>query len=51
MRKHFEMQARIFEGVLHKLPSGKSPAGARVEQLNESPNLQEPEKLYGHHDP
>ena len=38
------MKAKIFEVVLHKLPSGKSPATALEEQLNqflvEHPNLQ-----------
>ena len=38
------MKAKIFEVVLHKLPSGKSPATALEEQLNEflvqRPNLQ-----------
>jgi hypothetical protein len=29
------MKAKIFEVVLHKLPSGKSPATALEEQLNE----------------
>ena len=29
------MKAKIFEIVLHKLPSGKSPATALEEQLNE----------------
>jgi hypothetical protein len=28
------MKAKIFEVVLHKLPSGKSPATALEEQLN-----------------
>jgi hypothetical protein len=28
------MKAKIFEVVLHKLPSGKSPAAALEEQLN-----------------
>ena len=28
------MKARVFEVVLHKLPSGKSPATALEEQLN-----------------
>ncbi len=28
------MKAKIFEVVLHKLPSGKSPASALEEQLN-----------------
>jgi hypothetical protein len=28
------MKARVFEVVLHKLPSGKSPASALEEQLN-----------------
>ena len=30
-----EMKAKIFEVVLHKLPSGKSPAIALEEQLND----------------
>ena len=38
------MKAKIFEIALHKLPSGKSPATALEEQLNEflgqHPNLQ-----------
>jgi len=38
------MKAKIFEVVLHKLPSGKSPATALEEQINEfiaqHPNLQ-----------
>ncbi len=38
------MKAKIFEVVLHKLPSGKSPATALEEQLNgflsQHPNLQ-----------
>jgi hypothetical protein len=38
------MKAKIFEVILHKLPSGKSPATALEEQLNEflsrHPNLQ-----------
>ena len=38
------MQAKIFEVVLHKLPSGKSPATAMEEQLNQflaqHPNLE-----------
>jgi hypothetical protein len=38
------MKAKIFEVVLHKLPSGKSPATALEEQLNnflvERPKLQ-----------
>ena len=29
------MKAKIFEVVLHKLPSGKSPATALEEQLND----------------
>jgi hypothetical protein len=29
------MKAKIFEVVLHKLPSGKSPTTALEEQLNE----------------
>ena len=29
------MKAKVFEVVLHKLPSGKSPATALEEQLNE----------------
>lgn len=29
------MKAKIFEVVLHKLPSGKSPASALEEQLNQ----------------
>lgn len=29
------MKVKIFEVVLHKLPSGKSPATAMEEQLNE----------------
>jgi hypothetical protein len=37
------MRVKIFEVVLHKLPSGKSPATALEEQLNEflgqHPNL------------
>ena len=28
------MKAKIFEVVLHKLPSGKSPASALEEQIN-----------------
>ena len=28
------MKAKIFEVILHKLPSGKSPATALEEQLN-----------------
>jgi hypothetical protein len=28
------MKARVFEVILHKLPSGKSPASALEEQLN-----------------
>ena len=39
-----EMKVKIFEVVLHKLPSGKSPATALEEQINEflvqCPNLQ-----------
>jgi hypothetical protein len=38
------MKAKIFEVVLHKLPSGKSPATAMEEQLNQflaqNPNLE-----------
>ena len=38
------MKVKIFEVVLHKLPSGKSPATALEEQLNlfltEHPNLE-----------
>ncbi len=38
------MKAKIFEVALHKLPSGKSPATALEEQLNDflsqHPNLQ-----------
>jgi hypothetical protein len=38
------MKARVFEVLLHKLSSGKSPASALEEQLNEflgkHPNLQ-----------
>jgi len=38
------MKAKIFEVVLHKLPSGKSPATAMEEQLNQflaqHPNLE-----------
>ena len=38
------MKVKIFEVVLHKLPSGKSPATAMEEQLNEflyqQPDLQ-----------
>jgi hypothetical protein len=30
-----EMKAKVFEVVLHKLPSGKSPASALEEQLND----------------
>ena len=37
------MNAKIFEVILHKLPSGKSPATALEEQLNQfleqHPNL------------
>ena len=37
------MKAKIFEVLLHKLPSGKSPASALEEQLNgffaENPQL------------
>ena len=29
------MKAKVFEVVLHKLPSGKSPASALEEQLND----------------
>ena len=29
------MKAKVFEVILHKLPSGKSPATALEEQLNE----------------
>ena len=29
------MKAKVFEVVLHKLPSGKSPATALEEQLND----------------
>ena len=29
------MKAKIFEVILHKLPSGKSPASALEEQLND----------------
>lgn len=29
------MKAKIFEVILHKLPSGKSPATALEEQLNQ----------------
>ena len=28
------MKAKVFEVILHKLPSGKSPASALEEQLN-----------------
>ncbi len=28
------MKAKVFEVILHKLPSGKSPASAMEEQLN-----------------
>jgi hypothetical protein len=38
------MKAKVFEVVLHKLPSGKSPATALEEQLNgfleQHPDLQ-----------
>ena len=38
------MKVKIFEVILHKLPTGKSPATALEEQLNaflaEVPNLQ-----------
>jgi hypothetical protein len=38
------MKAKVFEVILHKLPSGKSPASALEEQLNaflaQSPDLQ-----------
>jgi hypothetical protein len=38
------MKAKVFEVVLHKLPSGKSPASALEEQLNgflgQHPDLQ-----------
>jgi len=38
------MKAKIFEVILHKLPSGKSPATALEEQINEflsqNPDLQ-----------
>jgi hypothetical protein len=38
------MKAKVFEVILHKLPSGESPASALEEQLNnfltEHPNLQ-----------
>ena len=34
-RKTRTMKAKIFEVVLHKLPSGKSPATAMEEQLNQ----------------
>jgi hypothetical protein len=38
------MTAKVFEVILHKLPSGKSPASAPEEHLNEflgkHPNLQ-----------
>jgi len=29
------MKAKVFEVILHKLPSGKSPASALEEQLND----------------
>jgi hypothetical protein len=35
LRKMPTMKAKVFEVVLHKLPSGKSPATALEEQLNE----------------
>jgi len=31
---HKTVKAKVFEVILHKLPSGKSPAGALEEQLN-----------------
>ena len=38
------MKAKVFEVILHKLPSGKSPASALEEQLNgfleQRPDLQ-----------
>ena len=34
-RKTQTMKAKIFEVILHKLPSGKSPATAMEEQLNQ----------------
>jgi hypothetical protein len=32
--RHKTMKAKVFEVILHKLPSGKSPASALEEQLN-----------------
>ena len=48
VREHFgkiqTLKVKIFEVVLHKLPSGKSPATAREEQINsflgQHPDLQ-----------
>ena len=34
MDRRKTMKAKIFEVILHKLPSGKSPASALEEQLN-----------------
>lgn len=34
MDGHKPMRAKVFEVLLHKLPSGKSPASALEEQLN-----------------
>ncbi len=35
LHRKSEMKAKIFEVMLHKLPSGKSPATAMEEQINE----------------
>ncbi len=34
MDRRKTMKAKVFEVILHKLPSGKSPASALEEQLN-----------------
>ena len=43
------MKAKIFEITLHKLPSGKSPATALEEQLNEFLSQQPDLKLVSTH--
>ena len=44
MDRHTTVKAKVFEVILHKLPSGQSPASELEEQLNDflaqSPDIQ-----------
>ena len=43
------MKAKVFEVILHKLPSGKSPASALEEQLNDFLGQRPDLRLVGTH--